>query len=160
MQCPGTTELPPALTDAFETIEDAALLQRALGQPGKGGLCQGQVYRTKKNTRVIVYRAWNSTNPNSQMGNWWAFHRPEGSVSQYRSDYEICYQWSPLDKMTHCTLKADTKVVVGTGQSAVCSPYLLYPASTQTQIYIKDAASSVAECAVYDGQFSWKAVAP
>jgi hypothetical protein len=159
-QCPGTVALPTAVAGAFEKIEDDALLQSALGQPKKGGLCQGQVYQTKKDTRVIVYRAWNSTNPSSQMGNWWAFHIPEGKVSQYRSDYEICYQWSPLDTMTHCTLKADTKVVIGTGQSAECSPYLLYPASTKIQIYIKDAASSVADCAVYDGEFSWKAVAP
>lgn len=156
-QCPGNTKLPAKLTDKFDPIEDEDLLQMALGQPEKGGLCQGQVYQTKTNTHVMVYRAWNSTNPNSKMGNWWAFQIPEGKVSQYRSDYEICYQWSPLDKLTHCTLKANAKIVIGTGQSAECSSYLSYPASTKTQIYIRDPATSVADCTSYDGEFSWKA---
>ncbi len=157
-QCPGSTDLPMELADKFEAFEDAALLKSALGQPKKGGLCQGQVYKSKDNANVTIYRAWNSTNPNSKMGKWWAFQMPEGKVSRYRSDYEICYQWSPLDKLTHCTLKGDVKLVIGTGQSAECSQYLTYPASAEKQIYIEDASTSLSDCATYDGEFSWKAV--
>ena len=157
-QCPGNIELPVELADKFEALEDEALLKTALGQPKEGRLCQGQVYKTKENTHVTIYRAWNSTNPNSKMGNWWTFQSPKGKVSQYRFDYEICYQWSPLDKMTQCRLKANVKVVIGTGQSAECSSYLTYPASAEKQIYIEDASTLVSDCATYDGKFSWKAV--
>ena len=157
-QCAGNTELPSELTDKFEAVADEALLEMALGQPGKGKLCQGKVYKTKEDAGVTVYRAWNSTNPNSNFGNWWAFHRPEGKVSQYRSDYEICYQWSPLDTLTQCTLNASVTVVVGTGQSAECSPYLSYPTSAEKQIYIEDASNAVAECDTYDGEFNWTPV--
>jgi len=157
-QCPGNTDPPIEFADKFEAVEDTALLETALGQPKDGKLCQGQVYKAKENTHVTVYRAWNSTNPNSKMGKWWAFQSPEGKVSQYRSVYEICYQWSPLDKLTHCTLKSDVKIVIGTGQSAECSQYLTYPASAEKQIYIEDASISLSDCATYDGEFSWKAV--
>lgn len=155
-QCPGNTELPVNLAGKLEAIEDEPLLKSALGQPTKGKLCQGQVYQSKENSNLTIYRAWNSTNPNSELGIWWAFHRPEGKVSQYRSDYEICYQWSPLDKLTTCTLKAGVKVVVGTGQSATCSEYLTYPVSAAKQIYIQDAGTSVSNCTVYDAKFSWE----
>jgi len=155
--CPGDIRLPVALADKFNAIEDDVLLQQALGEPNKGKLCQGQVYQLKANARVTVYRAWNSTNPNSKLGNWWAFQIPQGKVAQYRSDYEICYQWSPLDKLVKCNLKVDAKVVVGTGQSAECSKYLTYPASAEKQIYLADAAALVLDCELYDGEFSWLA---
>lgn len=154
-QCPGTVGLPVHLEHQFFAVDDPDLLSSALGTAGKGKLCQGLVYAAKLGSGVAVYRAWNSTNPNSQFGDWWAFDRPSGKVSKYRSDYEICYQWSPLDKMTQCTLKADVKVVVGTGQSAVCSEYLTYPTSAKRQIYIEDASQSVIDCTTFDGEFSW-----
>ena len=159
-RCAGDTELPPELADNFDAATDEALLGRALGQPGEGELCQGQVYKTKANTAVTIFRAWNSTNPTSEFGSWWAFHRPEGRVSQYRSDYEICYQWSPLDTLTRCTLDASVSVVVGTGQSARCSDYLSYPISARKQIYLEDASESVSECQVYDGELTWTPVQP
>ncbi len=155
--CPGDSILPAGLADQFTPVTDEVLLQSSLGLPKAGKLCQGRVYKVKENTRVTMYRAWNSTNPNSRMGHWWAFKSPRGLVAQYRFDYEICYQWSPLDKMTICTLNADSKVVIGTGQSAECSPYLTYPASAEKQIYIPDAASVVSDCTTYEGNFSWKA---
>ncbi len=155
--CPGDLTLPVELANKFEPVSDDALLQSSLGQPKEGKLCQGQVFRVKENTQVTLYRAWNSTNPNSSMGHWWAFNRPQGRVSQYRTDYEICYQWSPLDKLTHCTLKAGSKVVVGTGQSAECSPYLTYPASAEKQIFIADAAAVVSDCTTYEANFNWQA---
>jgi hypothetical protein len=154
--CLGNTEMPAELEDSFEPVEDKSLLNLALGKPNEGKLCWGQVYQSKEDSKVTVYRAWNSTNPNSKMGNWWAFQKPNGKVSLYRYEYEICYQWSPLDKLDCCTLKPGVKIVVGTGQSAKCSQYLTYPTSEQKQIYIKDASESVIDCTVYDLIFNWQ----
>lgn len=154
--CPAPSPLPAPLAAHFEPADDPALLAKALGEPDKGGLCQGQVYQSKPGAQVTLYRAWNSTNPRSQLGNWWAFHQPEGKVADYRRDYEICYQWSPLDMLVRCALKPGTKVVVGGGQSALCSPYLSYPASDKLQVFIDNAAPSLADCATFEGVFSWR----
>lgn len=152
--CIGDTLLPSKLQGKFKGIEDNPLLASSLGKPNEGKLCQGQVYQSK--TEVALYRAWNSTNPGSQMGHWWAFEQPSGKVSKYRSDYEICYQWSPLDKLTRCTLKQGIKIVVGTGQSAKCSEYLTYPISATQQIYINNATISVTNCETFDDKFHWQ----
>lgn len=154
--CLGDTKLPAELAGNFEPVDDEELLNKALGNPDEGKLCRGQVYQSKAETQVAVYRAWNSTNPHSKFGGWWAFQRPEGKVSSYRADYEICYQWSPLDKLVACTLDPGVKVVVGTGQSARCSQYLTYPVSDKRQVFIESASNSVSDCLVYDGNFSWE----
>jgi len=154
--CIGTTELAPALANQFEAVDDAQLLNEALGTANKGKLCQGKVYQSKEATTIPLFRAWNSTNPNSQLGQWWAFDKPAGEIAKYRSDYEICYQWSPLDKLVSCTLKPGTKVVIGTGQSAECSAYLTYPTSKAQQVYIENASASVINCTTMNGEFSWK----
>jgi len=154
--CPGTVTLPSGFQNLFEPVSDESLLNTALGMPGDGKLCQGQVYQVKNDASVTLYRAWNSTNINSRFGNWWAFTQPEGKVAIYRSDYEICYQWSPLDKMTQCDFKAGSKVVIGTGQSAKCSQYLSYPVSPVLQIFIADAESMSISCQDFDGIFKWE----
>ena len=154
--CLGSSELPNNIANKFEAVEDDLFLSKTLGIPQKGALCQGRVYKSKIDSKIILYRAWNSTNLNSKFGKWWAFNKPLGEISKYRSDYEICYQWSPLDKLVSCTLKADTKVVVGTGQSAKCSEYLTYPTSNKQQIYIDDPANSLIDCVVFNGEFTWK----
>jgi len=156
--CLGSTSLPENMATHFEPINDMQLLNEALGTPNKGKLCHGQVYKSKESSNITLFRAWNSTNPNSKFGKWWAFQKPAGKVSTYRSEYEICYQWSPLDKLVSCTLKPNIKVVVGTGQSAECSEYLIYPVSEKQQIYIEDASSSLINCSVFEGEFSWKRV--
>ena len=154
--CVGTTTLPSSLRDSFVPAVDAELLDASLGEPGKGGLCQGQVYISTGIKNVTLYRAWNSTNPGSTYGKWWAFNRPSGKVAQYREDFEICYQWSPLDKLVTCELKAGTKVVVGNGQSAYCSEYLTYGVSARQQVYISDASQSVINCETADGVLIWQ----
>jgi hypothetical protein len=154
--CLGNSNLPANLENEFEPIEDPLLLNGALGSPNKGKLCQGQVYKSKEDTQITIFRAWNSTNPSSKFGEWWAFHQPTGKISRYRSEYEICYQWSPLDKLVSCTLKPGVKVVVGTGQSAECSEYLTYSVSEKQQIFIEDASTSVTNCTMFEGEFSWK----
>lgn len=156
--CLGTVELPAGFSDLLEPITDDELLKTALGMPEEGKLCQGKVYQVKDDASVTLYRAWNSTNENSRLGNWWAFSKPEGKIAGYRSEYEICYQWSPLDKMTQCDFKAGSKVVIGTGQSAKCSEYLSYPASPALQLYIEDVISARVSCQDFDGLFQWEPV--
>lgn len=154
--CLGTTDLPKHLIPYFDEVKDPELLASSLGETDQGKLCQGKVYQAKANTEVPIYRAWNSTNPNSQMGNWWAFYQPSGFISQYRKDYEICYQWSPLDKLVSCRLKAGSKIVVGNGQSASCSEYLTYDKSAVQQVYLDQADSQTLKCDVKSAVFSWQ----
>jgi len=154
--CVGTTDIPDSLKGNFVEAVDQSLLNAALGEPGKGGLCEGQVYISTGLNKVTLYRAWNSTNPGSTYGNWWAFNKPAGKVAQYREDFEICYQWSPLDKLVTCELEAGTKVVVGTGQSAMCSQYLQYDVSASQQIYIENAESVMQNCTEFDAIMSWQ----
>ena len=155
VSCPGTIELPFDFLTKLDEVFDEAMLESALGKPEEGKLCQGKVYQIKENSTVTLYRAWNSTNENSRLGQWWAFTQPAGKVAQYRSQYEICYQWSPLDKMTQCNFKAGSKIVIGTGQSAKCSEYLSYPASPELQIYIEDVKLVSTLCKDFDGFFKW-----
>jgi hypothetical protein len=153
--CPGSVELPAEFAGLFVPAEDETLLSSAKGAPDIGSLCEGKVYMTGDAVTVTVYRAWNSTNPGSRLGKWWSFYQPKGKVAQYRSEYEICYQWSPLDKLTQCKIKAGTKIVVGTGQSAKCSEYLTYPPSAVKQIYVQNSSSVLSDCRDYDLFFSW-----
>ncbi|WMN61993.1 hypothetical protein NI389_19525 (plasmid) [Pseudoalteromonas xiamenensis] len=153
LACLGTTTLPQPLQSSFIETEDSALLQSSLGEPSNGKLCQGKVYEATQD--VVVFRAWNSTNPGSQFGQWWAFNRPAGLISEYRAQFEICYQWSPLDKMSRCTLKQGTKVVVGNGQSAMCSEYLTYSVSSAQQVYVANAKDNIADCTSFDGVMEW-----
>lgn len=152
--CEGSVAISDELSNHFKLTQDPSLLEQSLGEPSEGKLCQGAVYLATQN--VTIYRAWNSSNPKSQFGQWWAFEVPAGKMAQYRKDYAICYQWSPLDKMSKCVLKEGTKVVVGNGQSAKCSAYLTYPVSQAQQLYIANAEQSVANCHVYNGVFSWQ----
>lgn len=154
--CIGSTDLPPELAPYFDEVDDPELLASTIGEPDKGMLCQGKVYQAKVDTQVPVYRAWNSTNPNSQFGNWWAFQQPSGLTAKYREDYEICYQWSPLDKLVSCQLNAGSNIVVGNGQSATCSQYLTYGTSAAQQVYLDNASQQTQHCDVKDAVFSWQ----
>jgi len=154
--CPDNPELPAELLASFEPVEDEALLSAALSAPKKGGLCQGKVYKTKEKVEIKLYRVWNSMDPESRLGNWWVFDRPDGKISKYRSDHGICYEWSPLDKLTHCTLKAGTKLVIGMGQRVRCPEYSIYPSSKAKRIYLESASEAVSDCRDYDARFSWE----
>lgn len=155
--CIGSISPPAEYADKLKVVHDKPLLANALGEPTKGGLCQGKVYEVTES--FTIYRAWNSTNPNSKFGKWWAFYEPSGARSEYREDYEICYQWSPIDMMTQCQISPGTKVVIGTGQSAFCSQYLTYPVSDAQQIYFENADESTMNCNNFHGVFNWQPVA-
>ena len=154
-ECAGDMELPVELSRKFTAVSDPELLAQSIGEANEGKLCQGQVYVAKQNTQVMLFRAWNGSNPASELGNWWALKSPRGQISDYRRDYQICYQWSPLDKMTLCSLKAGAKVVVGTGQSTTCSEYLEYPTSAKKQVYVVNAEANLFDCNSYNAEFNW-----
>jgi len=97
-----------------------------------------------------------SDHPDSKFGQWWAFERPLGLIANYRENYEICYQWSPLDTLISCTLKPAQNVVVGTGKSAECSEHLSYKVSDKRQIYIGNASQSLTDCSLFDAEFQWR----
>jgi hypothetical protein len=154
--CIGSTALPPSLSAQFEPVADEALLAKAVGKEKQGALCQGRVYQAKAEASVVLFRAWNSTNPNSRLGSWWAMEKPEGRIVDYRKDYEICYQWTPLDMLVQCKVKPGAKVVIGPGQSMECSQYLTYPASARQQVFIDNAESALSDCTNAFGVFGWQ----
>ncbi|MFT7684225.1 MAG: hypothetical protein ACI935_003753 [Moritella dasanensis] len=154
-ECAGDMALPVEFSRKFTAVSDPELLEQSIGEPTEGRLCQGQVYVAKHNTQIMLFRGWNGSNPASEFGEWWALKSPRGQIAQYRSDYQICYQWSPLDKMTLCSLKAGAKVVIGTGQSATCSSYLNYPSSAKKQVYIANADADLFDCSSYNAEFNW-----
>lgn len=163
--CQGEVTLPASWQSIFTAVTDPtaaeqALLANAIGEPTKGKLCQGQVFTVNASAPAALYRAWNSTNPRSRLGSWWAMSAPEGAVAQYREDYEICYQWSALDKLVQCQLQPGTQVVIGTGQSAECSQYLTYPTSASLQVYIEGSDTVMGSCQDFTGVFNWLPTAP
>jgi hypothetical protein len=162
--CEGNTQLPAELIGKFDAVTDPELLARAIGEPEKGGLCEGQVYVAKAGETSVVYRSWNSRNDYTKFGSWWAPTLPLGSERTYREDFNICYTWSPLDKLVKCELKAGTKVVVGPGQSAICPPINEYPKtyiippSAKKQVYIENAQETTTNCVVFNSEFNWTPV--
>ncbi len=152
--CPGNSLPPGELVANLQQVADPDLLAKAAGEPGLGGLCDGAVYQVLK--PFTLYRAWNSTNAESELGKWWAFFKPDGAVAQYRKEYNICYQWTPLDMMTECTIKADTKIVIGPGQSAKCSQWVTHNVSAKKQVYLPDAAQHMSNCRTYRNFFDWR----
>ena len=90
------------------------------------------------------------------MGRGGLFYRPEGRFLSTEVIMKYVISGSPLDKLISCKINAGTKVVIGNGQSAACSDYLSYPASSARQIYIQDALQNLTRCKVYTGVFKWK----
>jgi len=128
--CVGNIVTPP--TGMLET-HDNALLQQALGVSGEGKLCAGKVFVAKK--PVSVYRVWNSDKAYTAYGRWWSFSLPAGPKAKYRRDNDICPSWSSLDRMSACTLKIGSKIVVGPGQSAKCET-MTYAKSPTNQVFV------------------------
>ena len=104
-RCPNGAGLPAHLCEAFEPVDDPALLAKSLGKPGKENLRQGRVYRSKKGSDVVVFPTWKSTYEGSKLGEWWTFDKPAGSISTFRKEYAICVEWSPIDMLVGCRLE-------------------------------------------------------
>lgn len=128
--CVGDIQVPRS--GLFE-VDDNALLKSVLAQSGKGQLCAGRVYEVT--SPIAVYRAWDSTKQYTAYGRWWSFDRPHGPREQYQKDNAICPEWSGLDRVSSCTVKQGTKIVVGVGQSATCQNGA-YEKSATNQVYI------------------------
>lgn len=129
-QCVGSISDPPNFTPTGNT----ELLAQTIGQPLQGKLCMGRTYTTLQ--PITVYRLWNRSRPYTQHGVWWSLERPTGTIESLRERLEICREWSPLDVLSECTLRAQTPVVYGIGQSARCEGGITYPPSAEMQLYI------------------------
>lgn len=128
--CTGYIDSSP---EGSSPVEDAALLQEALGKSGEGKLCAGRVLEAKQS--VAIYRVWNSAKDYTEFGRWWSFSKPVGPVDKYRADNAICPEWSELNQLTACSIKVGARYVVGPGQSAQCM-MMLYDRSAINQVYI------------------------
>ncbi|AXE29805.1 hypothetical protein DK842_07835 [Chromobacterium phragmitis] len=136
--CVGGVAPPPA---GMRAAQNAELLAKAVGVPGKGGLCEGAVYQQDGATAgAIVYRVWDSAKPGSRLGRWWSFHKPQGTVAQYQAANAICPAWSQLNSVVRCQLKAGAQVAVGPGQSADCAPDPALPPSPVNQVYVPNSS--------------------
>lgn len=148
--------LPAALVGKAEVLAptDPAYARAdttaAVKPEGDGGLTEGLV--VKLTADVPVYRMWSGPTKKDGRGNtnrigqWWAYDAPSGSVSDYRHNYEVCTSWNDLTWMASCTLKKDSVVVIGPGQSVsamTCGDATgkeSYPADpTHWQVYISKA---------------------
>lgn len=129
--CVGGVDAAP---DGAVSVEDATLLASSRDAAGKGKLCAGTVFEAKKN--IPVYRVWNSAKPYTEIGRWWSLSRPAGPVDKYREQNAICPEWSDLDVVSVCEIKAGSHFVMGPGQSAKCEGNREYPRSVTNQVYI------------------------
>jgi len=135
VRCVGRVAAP---TFAAQEVSDDALLAEALGASGKGGVCAGKVFVVQQELRV--YRLWDSSRAYSVYGRWWSLTRPAGSRDAYRADYAICPAWSALDRLTSCTIRPGTLIVIGPTQSAACDTGA-YPKSAKNQVYVRNDAA-------------------
>jgi hypothetical protein len=153
--CVGDVMEPPA---GLVEAEDKALLAVTLGASGKGRLCAGKVYQV--DSPLTVYRVWDSSRSYSADGQWWSFSPPSASRQSYREENVICPTWSALDRMSVCTLKKGTLIVIGPGQSADC-PERRYAQSATNQVYVPNDSLQkkivVENCTV---TVSWPGAAP
>ncbi|MCF6777436.1 hypothetical protein L3V83_12775 [Thiotrichales bacterium 19X7-9] len=154
-QCTGDLSPPSQLSSNLKPINDKKKHHKAIKEPLSGALCQGRTYQVVKH--FTIYRLWNSTNNNSQLGHWWVFDKPQGLISDYRANYGICYQWSPLDRLVSCTITEGATLIIGTGQSIKCSEYLQYPTSNYKQIYINQNTlkKKLINCTTEKAYFNW-----
>ena len=98
----------------------ATPLEEAVKPRGMGGVSRGKVVVLEEDTPV--YRMWDGPDVDAatitnELGQWWTFTPPSGTVEQYRKKYAICTGWNDLLWISVCTLKAGATVVVGPTQS-------------------------------------------
>jgi hypothetical protein len=130
LACTGQIITPPA---GLVEQMDPALLASALGAAEQGKLCAARVLLVQQ--PVQVYRVWEQAKPWTALGGWWSFDPPAGPRDAYREKNAICKAWSALDRVSTCTLKVGSRIVVGTGQSAKCDDGV-YPPSAVNQVYM------------------------
>ncbi len=114
--CVGSLQQPPP---GLTPVQDAALLQQALGATGAGKICAGQVFQAKQPVRL--YRVWDGSKSYTKLGQWWSAELPQGPKAAYQRANAICPAWSALDQHVSCQLKPGSLVVIGNTQSADCA---------------------------------------
>lgn len=98
-----------------------AVVGSAVKPAGMGGVSEALVVKITQD--IPVYRMWNgpakvdARGNTNRLGGWWSYDAPQGSVTKYRADYEICKAWNDLTWMATCTLKQGAVVAIGPGQS-------------------------------------------
>ncbi|MEZ4407295.1 MAG: hypothetical protein R3A52_12565 [Polyangiales bacterium] len=83
---------------------------------------------------------WHRARPHTEVGRWWSLTRPEGPRERYRADNAVCPEWSDLDVLSRCTLRAGARFVMGPGQSARCADGRELPRSAVNQVYVDNDA--------------------
>jgi hypothetical protein len=108
--------------------------------------------------RITVWRVWDSTHPTGEVGKWWTLAPPRGSVSEFRRTFDVCKEWSQLDRLTTCTLLPGMRVVVGSGHGVHCN-HTSYPDSDRAQVYIPESECTprfkATKTPYQSLQFSW-----
>ena len=110
------------------------LQQKAQFPSGKGGVCAAKAFSVT--APVVLYRVFDTNNPHSKFGSWWALKRPSGPKEDYRAANAICKEWSNLDRLISCELRPGSEIVVGTTQSALCADGSTYPKTAESQVYV------------------------
>jgi len=118
---PGFTEVSPAPTVAAWPSKYAPVQA-----PWNGGIQAGCTVAPKASTQVVLYRAWGggsatgTGNYSQRLGGWWSLQNPVtqySTVTDWRAANAVCPTFNTATTVTVCTLKADTKVVIGYTQS-------------------------------------------
>lgn len=122
-----TLSLPGKLSGVAQVLSTTdpdyarAVVGSAVKPAGMGGVSDAIVIRITQD--INVYRMWNGPTKldargnTNRLGGWWAYDAPQGTVNDYRTNYEICLGWNDLTWVAKCTLKAGAVVAIGPGQS-------------------------------------------
>ncbi|MEY4748757.1 MAG: hypothetical protein RIQ60_971 [Pseudomonadota bacterium] len=129
---------PPAAQEGLAPASNPALQAKAQLASGQGGVCAARVFVAQ--VPVAVYRVYDSANPRSLYGGWWALARLRGSRDDYRARNAICREWSGLDRLLACQVKPGTELVLGTTQSVKCPDETVYPKTADVQVYMANDA--------------------
>jgi hypothetical protein len=129
---------PPAALAGLAPASNPSLQAKAQLASGQGGVCTARVFVAQ--APLTVYRVYDSSNPRSFYGGWWALSRPEGSRDSYRARNAICREWSGLDRLLACQVKPGTELVLGTTQSVSCADGTVYPKTADVQVYMANDA--------------------
>lgn len=129
--CVGSIDPTPS---ALTQVTSRALLSHAQLASGKGGTCLAKSVSVA--TPLVLYRVFDSANPHSKFGSWWALSRPTGTKENYRMAYAICPEWSNLDRFVSCEVRPGTELVIGTTQSTFCADGSMLPKTKELQVFV------------------------
>jgi hypothetical protein len=130
-------EVPAALA-GLSPADVPAMLAQARYPAGQGGVCSARGFNTA-GSGTRVYRVYDQRFPMSAYGKWWALALPTGPREAYRAANAICAEWSQLDRLVSCQLKAGAPLVLGTTQSVSCADGTHYPPTAELQVYLLSA---------------------